>query len=154
MNCINILCVCTLGATVHVFVPNRHGTDTSERLQRCTAVHKCGVYSVNMANVKACFTVQNLKLEVGIPPGPFSLRLGAHVCSSRERNCLCVDWWIANCMANDNRKVIIKMGKAIGYAMQMATHRTCLKTPHPDCSWRAGCRPTWLTPPSVCECVN
>ena len=28
------------------------------------------------------------------------------------------------------------------------------KTPHPDCSWRAGCRLAWFTPPSVCECVN
>ena len=28
------------------------------------------------------------------------------------------------------------------------------ETPHPDCSWRAVCRPAWLTPPSVCECVQ
>ena len=33
------------GVTVHVFVPSRHGTGTSERLQRCTAVRKCGVHS-------------------------------------------------------------------------------------------------------------
>ena len=26
----------------------------------------------NMANVKACFAMPNLKLEVGVPPGPFS----------------------------------------------------------------------------------
>ena len=81
------------GVTVHVFVPNRHGTDTSVWLQRRTAVRICGVHSVNMANVKACFAVQNLKLEVGVPPGPFSLRLGSHVRSSSERDCLCVDWW-------------------------------------------------------------
>ena len=28
------------------------------------------------------------------------------------------------------------------------------ETPHPDCSWRAGCRPLALTPLSVCECVH
>ena len=84
-------CMYVGGVTVQVFVPNRHDTDTSVRLQRCTVVRKCGVHSVNMANVKACFAVQNLKLEVGVPPGPFSLRLGSHVRSSRERDCLCVD---------------------------------------------------------------
>ena len=45
----------TSGVTVHVFVPNRHGTGTLVRLQRCTAVRKCGIHSVNMPNVKACF---------------------------------------------------------------------------------------------------
>ena len=105
------------GITVHVFVPNRHGTDTSVRLQRCTTVHKCGIHSVNMANVKACFAMQNLKLEVGVPPGPFSLRLGSHVRSSRERNCVCglmASEQKANCMANDNRKVITKWRKTSG----------------------------------------
>ena len=52
------------GVTVHLFVPNRHGTNTSVRLQRCTEVRKCGVHSINMANVKACFSVQNLKTIV------------------------------------------------------------------------------------------
>ena len=28
------------------------------------------------------------------------------------------------------------------------------KTPNPNCSWRAGCLPAWLTPPSVRLCVN
>ena len=28
------------------------------------------------------------------------------------------------------------------------------KTPHPNCCRRAGCRPAWLTPLSVCECVH
>ena len=64
--------LCSRGVTVHVFVPNRHGTGTSVRLQRWTAVHKCGVHSLNMVNVKACFAIRNLKLEVGVPPGLFS----------------------------------------------------------------------------------
>ena len=59
------------GVTIHVFVPNLHCTGTFVRLQRCTAVRKCGVHSDNMANVKAFFAMQNLKLEVGVPPGPF-----------------------------------------------------------------------------------
>ena len=87
------------GVTVHVFEPNRHGTGTSVRLQRCTAVRKCGVHSVNMVNVKACFAVLNLKLEVGVPPGPFSLiRLGSHVrklrvvaVAERDRDCVWID---------------------------------------------------------------
>ena len=71
---------------VHVFVSNRHSTGTSVRLQRCTVVRKCGVHSVNMANVKACFAMQNLKLELGVPPGPFSQSillffLSYHACS-------------------------------------------------------------------------
>ena len=28
------------------------------------------------------------------------------------------------------------------------------KTPHPDCSRPADCRPAWLPPLSVCQCVN
>ena len=35
------------GVTIHVFVPNRHGTGTLVWLQRWTAVRKCGVHSVN-----------------------------------------------------------------------------------------------------------
>ena len=58
---------------VHVFVSNRHSTGTSVRLQRCTVVRKCGVHSVNMANVKACYAMQNLKL-VGLQPVPSPLR--------------------------------------------------------------------------------
>ena len=41
------------GVTIHVFVTNRHGTGTSGWLQRWT---------VNIANAKACFAMQNLKL--------------------------------------------------------------------------------------------
>ena len=62
----------TRGVTIYVFVPNRHGTGTSGWLQRWTAMRKCGVQSVNMANVKASFAMRNLKLEVRVPPGPFS----------------------------------------------------------------------------------
>ena len=73
--------VITRSVTVHVFVPNRHGTGTSVRLQRCTAVCKCGVHSVNMAIVKACFAMQNLKLEVGAPTGPFSQSILLRLCN-------------------------------------------------------------------------
>ena len=57
------LCICVYvrGVTIHVFVPNRHGTGTSQWLQRWTAVRKCGVHSVNMANVKAFFCTAEFK---------------------------------------------------------------------------------------------
>ena len=54
-------------------------------------VRKYGVHSINMANVKACFAVQNLELEVEVPPGPLSLRLGSHVRSSCKRDCVWID---------------------------------------------------------------
>ena len=47
----------TRGVTIYVFVPNRHGTGTSGWLQRWAALRKCGVRSVHMANVNACFVL-------------------------------------------------------------------------------------------------
>ena len=44
------------------------------------AVRKCGVHSVNMATVKACFAMQNLKLEFGVPTGLFSPSIKENVC--------------------------------------------------------------------------
>ena len=60
------------GVAIHVFASNHHGTGTSVWLHG--GLCKCGVglHSVNMANVKACFGMRNLKLEVGVPPGQFS----------------------------------------------------------------------------------
>ena len=52
----------------NVFVRNRHGTGTFGWLQRWTAVRKCCIHSVNMANVKACIAMQTLKLGSQNPP--------------------------------------------------------------------------------------
>jgi hypothetical protein len=51
------------GVTVHVFVPNRPGTGTSVRLQRCTAVRKCGVDRVT----KQIMQYVQCQGKVGIP---------------------------------------------------------------------------------------
>ena len=59
LNTIFPIIVYIWGVTIYVFVPNRHDTGTSVGLQRWTAVCKCGVHSVNMANAKACFEMRN-----------------------------------------------------------------------------------------------
>ena len=78
------------GVTVHIFVPSRHGTGTSVRLQRCTAVCKCGVHSVNMANVNACFVVQNIKLAE-FPPDRLALGSACMCAVAASATCVWID---------------------------------------------------------------
>ena len=82
-------------------------------------MRKCGVHSVNMANVKACFAMQNLNFESEFPPDRFT------------------KIYCSDSVTMETPRAFAVLRRDVGYAMQFAA-RSILYVDYKPC--KQGCK--------------